>query len=544
MNRCEDFFLLATTMRGDQKTMRERFRFLTKRPRTKWYILAVLLLVLAVAGICVFGGKSNRMDAGLAAAFSQAVLDANTSGRKEIVFQAEAHEILQVARQGDQVTVYALSFYQGYAYDDAGGLRHVEGSSMPIAVSFRHSADGSYGLLEYWVPGDGDRYATSIREKFPLLFTGRAIGLNGAAQRQADCQAQAAAWLAEQTNAATMTEAKAIGLFHQAEAACAWFYGRNGVSLAEGRKELYGNAYYPVTDERFSTLAELRQYLDTLFTADLTEGLLARKASSEAPVFAESDGRLYLFGGYAAQLGYEIGQRDFVFTLDDADHAALELTYTADPWGDGSYRIDARYNLSRDEAGAWRFDWFSLPLDLLLEQAEYSLFVDGQPLMLGRQSAVFPWGYALNEIDRTLWQGDGFSCFRVVCEENLILSGLRLDGAADLTNCSLLEMITVNPTQQTYRHIGCGMGEAELLATYPQLTYLDGSSYDQTELLSEVGQTPTAVTLGAALTQSPDYGYVYAPVDGSKQTCSIVFWIKNGVITVIMVNDGMDGRVY
>ena len=85
-----------------------------------------------------------------------------------------------------------------------------------------------------------------------------------------------------------------------AEAAYAWFRGRNQPELGGDSIELFGNKYYPVLDPRFSDMETLRAYLNTLFQAEITEALLNREAGGGLPVFTASGGKLYMLGGYAA----------------------------------------------------------------------------------------------------------------------------------------------------------------------------------------------------------------------------------------------------
>lgn len=343
--------------------------------------------------------------------------------------------------------------------------------------------------------------------------------LNGAADKEAEPES---------------LESLAVAKLDAAEAAYAWFRGCNQPELGGDTIELFGNKYYPVLDPHFTDMETLRAYLNTLFREDVTETLLASEVREGAPVFAENGGRVYMFGGYAAQVRYDAGRRDaLIVTADETgERLALNLTYSANPYGDATYTTQMAYNLQLGQDGEWRFDYFVLPLDLLMEAAGYGLiFPDGQSLLLGRQSGAFPWGAPLSEAGRELWSSDGIDCFRILCQEDTLLSGWRREGADDEAGGTLAGIATINPDYTTIRGISVGMSESKLKGRYPELAEKPWPG--EIQVLPAGGAT------------AYDSYYVYAPEEGYRnQTKTVLFGITDGVISVISIDDGMDGRMY
>ena len=58
---------------------------------------------------------------------------------------------------------------------DGDWFHEQSGSHIPTALTFHVQPDGSCTLTEYWEPGDGSRYASDIRAKFPEDIAERAL---------------------------------------------------------------------------------------------------------------------------------------------------------------------------------------------------------------------------------------------------------------------------------------------------------------------------------------------------------------------------------
>ncbi|MCR4963896.1 MAG: hypothetical protein K6B40_08520 [Firmicutes bacterium] len=343
-----------------------------------------------------------------------------------------------------------------------------------------------------------------------------------------------------------LDQAAAETQFAAAEEACAWFSGYAQPKCNGEPATLFGQTYEQVADERFADLAELKSYLSSLFCADFTQELLATEARPGAPVFVEDEGKLYMCGGYTAQLPYDIGERQFSFVSAESagDYARLTLTYTARLYDLGPFSLSMDYNLAADANGNWRFDYFVLPLQLLENRAEFSCRVGDGYLMLGMQQGEFPWGYDLTELGRTEWQMDGFHSGLINCEQLLSLSVFFGDGSMMLSG-----VLIAGSEHPTRRNAAVGMSEEQLLECYPSDLYAMETSHP-TKVVSfhppdnAVGQLIENKKMTSALSPTADAAYVYAPLGIGQHTSCIVFWLRQGKIMAIYIADGMDGRLY
>ena len=97
-------------------------------------------------------------------------------------------EVLGVEEKGTQVWVYAWIMYKEYSYDGEPVLE--VGAHIPTAICAEKVND-YYELVEYWEPEDGNRYAESIKEKFPAKFHKKALDAEKYVEKQAAvCQNQ------------------------------------------------------------------------------------------------------------------------------------------------------------------------------------------------------------------------------------------------------------------------------------------------------------------------------------------------------------------
>ena len=140
----------------------------------------------------------------LEAAIHQAILTQNQDRHAGDYFACESHVVLaHVTSDGlasdnsgwsGQDTVYLMALYQKYEIT-AEGITDQGGSHMPIMLAFDRYADGTYKLVDYWRPMDGNYYESSIKETFPEFIREDAMDTQKyiTAQIQ-DCYAQAVAY--------------------------------------------------------------------------------------------------------------------------------------------------------------------------------------------------------------------------------------------------------------------------------------------------------------------------------------------------------------
>jgi hypothetical protein len=81
-------------------------------------------------------------------------------------FFSQAHITLKTETNGNSTTVYAIALYNEYKktgtkIENAGGV------NSPVAITFKTDSAGKLQVEEYWVPANGNKYQSSIIQKFP-----------------------------------------------------------------------------------------------------------------------------------------------------------------------------------------------------------------------------------------------------------------------------------------------------------------------------------------------------------------------------------------
>ena len=78
----------------------------------------------------------------------------------------ESHTVLGTECSGNRIIVYTWTLYQEWELRD-DELIDVSGGHIPTVFTLEKQADGSWHLIEYWEPRDGEYYAKDIRDKMP-----------------------------------------------------------------------------------------------------------------------------------------------------------------------------------------------------------------------------------------------------------------------------------------------------------------------------------------------------------------------------------------
>lgn len=164
---------------------------LSYRKPAFWIIIAAIIACIIVSVCFLTSPLSGKSLSGkLGASMDMAVMEAEKSAYSDDHFVAMDYDVLKISKRKGQTTVYAIVYYGEYTFDGNDAVMD-SGSRVPTAVTFDTSDDGSdssvYDVIEYWVPGDGDRYPEDIREKFPLGIRGKAFDVSGAERQKEKC---------------------------------------------------------------------------------------------------------------------------------------------------------------------------------------------------------------------------------------------------------------------------------------------------------------------------------------------------------------------
>ena len=125
------------------------------------------------------------------------------------------------------------------------------------------------------------------------------------------------------------------------------------------------NAYYLVTDEEFRNFDTLRTELNKYFTPQIVNELLEVKVEDKYPLYKEINGKIYRFGGYISQYGYDRGENNLsiINKTDEKITIHNKIVFRFDDYAmeqDSIYEYD--YILEKDQNGNFKFTNFKLPV--------------------------------------------------------------------------------------------------------------------------------------------------------------------------------------
>lgn len=118
-------------------------------------------------------GQNVSVDESLKVFLNKCVVEHCESEYSEGNYRFVDVEILDAVVNENETTVYAWALYEEYSYDN-GEILSESGAHFPVAISVEKVSD-YYELIEFWQPEDGNRYAASIKEKFPHKLHAKAI---------------------------------------------------------------------------------------------------------------------------------------------------------------------------------------------------------------------------------------------------------------------------------------------------------------------------------------------------------------------------------
>lgn len=154
--------------------VKERVSNVLHYRKTSFWVLAAVILSGVILTVCFVTSPVRYNKKVLEACVSEAILEnhANSFG-DETECRAEGHNILKVKQRGRKITVYALTSYGGYQFQNDNFVQ-VTGGNNPAVLTFEEKGE-TYQLKKYAVPADGADYVKTIRRMFPIYLWKRAI---------------------------------------------------------------------------------------------------------------------------------------------------------------------------------------------------------------------------------------------------------------------------------------------------------------------------------------------------------------------------------
>lgn len=163
--------------------------------------------------------------------------------------------------------------------------------------------------------------------------------------------------------------AEVAAAFFDAQKVALYFSGYGSGMYTEGSIEVAGGTYEGAVStqyDRFSacdTMAELREATEAAFTDELAQTFLDRSVG-DMPLFYESDGVLYRFGGYVAQYGAEAELTEIVECRRNGDGSitlSVRATFPGLYGGDADINVEQDYTCI-DVGGKYKFTGEFKPL--------------------------------------------------------------------------------------------------------------------------------------------------------------------------------------
>lgn len=123
-------------------------------------------------------------------AISQTILAENASHYSGEECTAEGHLILKQDVEPDTMTVYVLTMYGEYQFQNGNLVKNGGTGVIPVRMTFHYDGDGSWELTDYRNPEDGSRYVPSIQAMFPEELWEEAISPSEEVQEELKKQEQ------------------------------------------------------------------------------------------------------------------------------------------------------------------------------------------------------------------------------------------------------------------------------------------------------------------------------------------------------------------
>ena len=177
-----------------------------KRPA--FWILFVAVISCVIVAVC-FLTNPKTLDASLKNFIDTEIAAQHQSDRSAENFACVDWDVLAQRKNGNRTTVYMWVLYNEYSYND--GLEQEAGAHIPTAITVEKE-NGSYHLVEYWIPRDGSYYADDIRSKFPFYTWAAALDSQRFIRKQtAECEKKALEYFESRNSVSDTNEVEKSG---------------------------------------------------------------------------------------------------------------------------------------------------------------------------------------------------------------------------------------------------------------------------------------------------------------------------------------------
>lgn len=171
----------STPLAFGEGNIKERIRNVMHYKKPTVAVLSVALILCIAATVCLATNPASETAVSPVAtpsdsqpgtdtlddAVARAILDYNKDRYLSCECAGEGHSIMDYDVSGDILTAYVLTTYGEYQFVDDLFIEASGCGIIPAAITFQVNQDGSYTMLDYKEPEDGELYTTSLKELFP-----------------------------------------------------------------------------------------------------------------------------------------------------------------------------------------------------------------------------------------------------------------------------------------------------------------------------------------------------------------------------------------
>ena len=158
--------------------------FLLENGIQEYFISGDMVVITDLLGnwYQLLDGEEEAAVTDLDEAVGKAVLSHNADSYGALALEcvAEGHILLGKEVKNAETTVYALTMYGEYGFENGGFIKGSGTGTIPAVIVFSHDEENGYVLEDFRYPMDGGYYISSIHELFPEKYWERCINRNEA----------------------------------------------------------------------------------------------------------------------------------------------------------------------------------------------------------------------------------------------------------------------------------------------------------------------------------------------------------------------------
>ena len=174
--------------------VKERVKTILNYKKPGFWIIVTAIIASVVTALCFLTSPRTALNDELSLFIDGEIMNhCYTDKNINDNFITAAHKVFGTKNNGKKTTIYMLAMFQEYSLKN-GTIAVESGSVFPAVITAKQTGGhGHYDLVEYWEPGDGSKYTSDIKEKFPWHLQSKVFNiqkysdeLNASCRRKAE----------------------------------------------------------------------------------------------------------------------------------------------------------------------------------------------------------------------------------------------------------------------------------------------------------------------------------------------------------------------